>query len=327
MISIGFPGLNKSQGPKIFLSRLRDSINKQGLAKTRSFKLPFYDIALFSSVAHQTYRKPYVIRIDGIYFDRAETCGSNTDLNSPIFNAIRGASGVIFQSEFNRRLVDRYFGNINVPCCVIQNGVPLFEFSPNGPDMRSRLGLSGKAELILTSAAWRSHKRLSSVIDVFLLLVGKRADLHLVIMGGGVPEGERVVHPNIHYAGHIEPHDLPAWYRTGDVFLFLSWLDHCPNTVVEAVASGLPVVCSNQGGTREIIEHSHGGIIAPADTDYDLELVDLYTPRKPNINIVATEVVRALDNMSVYRSNINYSAVDIDQSARQYVRFLEDCLH
>ena len=47
-------------------------------------------------------------------------------------------------------------------------------------------------------------------------------------------------------------------------------LDPCPNSVVEAIACGLPVVCSNTGGTPEIIKATNGGIIVNSDKNYSL---------------------------------------------------------
>ena len=232
----------------------------------------------------------------------------------------------MFQSEFNRRLVNRFKGKVSLPNSIIQNGVDLNEFSPYGPDIKRMLKLPPEGSVMMTSALWRPHKRLSIVTDVFHLLAESHDDLYLIVLGGGVPEDKKSNHPRIRYAGHINPSDLPAWYRTADVFVFLSWLDHCPNTVIEAIASGVPVVCTNQGGTKEIIELARGGIVAEADEEYDFEMVDLYSPPKPNIGVIVDAVTEIMNNSSEYRARINFEAVDIDQVARQYVQFIKQCL-
>jgi glycosyltransferase involved in cell wall biosynthesis len=323
---IGFPNTRQSEGPKIFLSRLRRSIVRQGLAQTSSFLWPFHDISLFNSIARPNYGRPYVVRVDNIFIDQAETCGCTETLNRPIFRAIKKSNGVVFQSHFNRNLVNCFMGSLTVPQSVIPNGVDLEEFSPRGPNMRDRIGVPSDALVLMTSASWRPHKRLSNIVDVFRMLSIKRKDVYLFILGGGAPDQSALHHPRIHYTGHISPALLPAWYRSADLFLFLSWLDSCPNTVIEAIACGIPVVCSNQGGTPEIIERTHGGVVSKADEAYSFGLVDLYAPPSPDLDAILESVDAVIDNLSEYRSRIQFAAVDINHTANHYVQFLENCL-
>lgn len=323
---IGFPNTRPSEGPKIFLRRLRRSIVSQGLARTSSFLWPFHDISLFNSVARPNYGHPYVVRVDNIFIDQKETCGCNEALNRPIFRAITESRGVIFQSQFNRILVNRHMGSPTAPQCVIPNGVDLDEFSARGPNLRSQLNVPSDARVLMTSASWRPHKRLSSIVDMFRMLSLKRKDIYLVVLGGGVPDESALRHPRIIYADHVNPSLLPAWYRSADLFVFLSWLDSCPNTVIEAIACGVPVVCSNQGGTPEIIQRTHAGIISNADQTYSFGLVDLYSPPQPNLKAVLEAVNAVLKNLPEYRSRIEFAAVDINQTAHQYVQFLKNCL-
>jgi glycosyltransferase involved in cell wall biosynthesis len=323
---IGFTSTRKTEGPKIFLRRLRRSITNQGLARTTSFLWPFHDISLFSSVARPNYGRPYVLRVDNIFIDKMDTCGSNTDLNLPIFRSIKNAHGVVFQSDFSRLLVKRFMGSPTVPQCVIPNGVDLGEFSPSGPDLRNRLNIPRDAFVLMTSALWRPHKRLDSIVDLFGALAEERRDLYLLVLGGGISRTTVLDHPRIRYAGHIDPSQLAVWYRSADLFIYLSWLDACPNTVIEAIASGLPVVCSNQGGTQEIVTHAHAGIVSRADQRYSFDLVDYYSPPQPNLKVILEAVYEVLNNLPEYRAKIESAAVDINQTARRYVQFVENCL-
>ena len=58
-------------------------------------------------------------------------------------------------------------------------------------------------------------------------------------------------------------------------FLHLSWLDHCPNVVVDARSCGCQVICSSTGGTKEIA--GEDAIIIEED-EWNYEIVDLYDP-------------------------------------------------
>ena len=58
--------------------------------------------------------------------------------------------------------------------------------------------------------------------------------------------------------------------------IHLAWLDHCPNVVVEAVASGVPVICAESGGTKELVG-GFGAVILEKQ-EYGFELVDYDKP-------------------------------------------------
>lgn len=330
-LRIGFPLSRAAGGPSTFMRRLRASIERQGLARTSTFLDPRVQINLFANIVRNPYSRQYVFRVDGAYFDGAETSGSNETLNRPIYEGIEGACGVVIQSAFDLELV-RSFGRLNRPYEIINNGTDLSLFCPDGSDMRTILGIGSNELVVLTAAKWRAHKRLDDVVEVFLEFSrGKSYPCRLLILGDtagvSIPadgwSSQLAQNAQITLAGHVQPDDLPAWYRTGDVFLYLSWLDHCPNAVVEAIACGLPVVCSNQGGTRELVEMSNAGVVAEADSDFAFELVDLYHPPKPSCNVILEALQDVVHRLDEYRSKIDRDPLDIDVVARRYVRFLE----
>ena len=257
--------------------------------------------------------------------DAKETVGSNEDRNRPIFRSMDNAIGVIYQSEFSKQLIEIHGNCQKKPWCVIPNGVDRNEFSCTGSDHREYLGIKREDRVIVTSASWRAHKRLKDVLEVFLTLATLDSNLyHLVIMG--LPDVAVPEHPRIYKVGHVDPTELAAWYRTGDVFVYLSWLDNCPNTVIEALACGLPVVCTNQGGTGGIVERTNGGIVVEADEPYLFNKVDLYNPPRPHIEGVIEAVLEIFRHYDRFRKAINYERIDIDGVAREYVRFVEYCL-
>ena len=68
---------------------------------------------------------------------------------------------------------------------------------------------------------------------------------------------------------------LISLYKRSKKFLHLAWLDHCPNVVVDARASGCEIVCASAGGTREIAGSNATVIEEP---EWDLSPVRLYHP-------------------------------------------------
>lgn len=322
-LRIGFPLSLSGGGPSLFMKRLRASVSGQSIANVATFINPFTDINIFSNVARDIYGKPYVFRVDGIYFDKNETTGSNYEHNKPIFKGINNATGIISQSAFSYKLISSFHTKIDKPYDIINNGVDIKIFSPKGLDNRKKLGVKDNDLVFVTSTKWRAHKRLKDVINVFIEFEkNSNRACHLLVLGKN-SNIEHIRHPRIHNIGFVPPKDLPVWYRTGNIFLFFSWLDNCPNSVVEAIASGLPVVCSNQGGTRELVEMTKGGVVAEADDDFIFEPVELYNPPTPDYNKILAAINKIVSNYDTYIQNIDRTMIDIDNVAMRYVRFIE----
>ena len=71
-------------------------------------------------------------------------------------------------------------------------------------------------------------------------------------------------HPGIHAVGTKEGDELLAYYAAADCFVFPSYREGFPNTVLEAGAMGLPSIVTDINGSREIVREGENGIIIPA---------------------------------------------------------------
>lgn len=306
-------------GPKVFLNRLVNSIKKNQLCKIHSPFLPFFDIGLYSVYKKNLFNKKYVLRVDGIYFDAQNTFGNTNTLNKKIFDSIDDSSGVIFISEFSKIMVEAFHGRINKPYSIIHNKVPLNLFKPNGHNFRSKLGLKKSDKVLITSAHWRRHKRLKETIELTNLLNQYNDKYKLIILGGKKIKNDN---PNIFFVGEVTPNQLSPWYRTADIYIHLAWIEPCGNTQIEAMASGLPVICCNNGGIGETVKSANGGIISECDTVFYPQLIDYYNPPKPNFNKLIEAIKEIYDNYDKYKNLIDYKCLNIDLAAYQYHSFI-----
>jgi len=325
-IKIGFEAkiyLLGNDGPKAFIKRLRSSIKAQKIAKAKSVILPFYDIGLFKSTNKSIYKKPYVLRVDGIYYDTKETLGPNEKLNRPIFESIENASGIVYISNFSKRLIETFFKKIDKPYIIIHNAVDTNQFNPRGEHHRKRLGIENYEKVIITSAHWRKWKRLEDTVKLFLELLKNDGDHYRLVVLGGNPDYV-VEHKKIHYIGEVKPSELASWYRTGDVYIHLAWLEACGNTQVEAMACGLPVLCTNLGGIGETVRKADGGIVSEADAPYHFQPVDLYNPPKPKHDVLLRDLKKIIDNLELYRNRIKFVELSIDSAAIEYCNFISE---
>jgi glycosyltransferase involved in cell wall biosynthesis len=100
--------------------------------------------------------------------------------------------------------------------------------------------------------------------------------------------------PNVFCLPMIRSDELPKYYKMADAMIHLCWLDCCPNSVIEGLASGLPVLCSHNGGTKELVKDD--GIIIQIEDDYRYgDMVPLYSPPEVDIDIIVDGVLRLLE--------------------------------
>lgn len=319
-MKIGFSQNKSESGPAGFLSKLRESIEVQKLAKTSTCLNPFVTCNLFANKAYNFWFKPYIFRVDGITIDSKLGYDEINRRNSVIKEGISNANGVVFQTLFSKNLVRKILGLEPDNSTIIINGTNLETFSNVGDNKRAELGIPEGAWVFITSAKWRSHKRLKDIVQVFEEFKLIHKDSYLIVVG----ENDLITKSDsIKFLQRVPNRELPSYLRTANCYLFLSWLDTCPNSVIEAIACGVPVVCSNQGGTKEIIELTSGGIVSDADEPFNFDFVDLYFPPKVNNEKVIISMLDLYNNYNKYKANIKREFIDINYVAKKYIRFIE----
>ena len=68
---------------------------------------------------------------------------------------------------------------------------------------------------------------------------------------------------------------LFSLYKSSKYFIHLAWLDHCPNVVVDAMACGCQIICSSDGGTKEVAGKN---AIVIQESGWNFAPVELYKP-------------------------------------------------
>ncbi|PZW46767.1 glycosyltransferase involved in cell wall biosynthesis [Humitalea rosea] len=151
----------------------------------------------------------------------------------------------------------------------IPNGLDLRHFTPSGP--KAALAVPGEGPLIGIVAALRPEKNLGRLLRAAALLRRDGAVFRLVIIGEG-PEREMLealaaelgIAEQVLFAGHMP--DPAAAYRALDVFCLCSDTEQMPFSVLEAMASGLPVAATDVGDIRTMLApENHPHIARPDD--------------------------------------------------------------
>jgi len=148
-------------------------------------------------------------------------------------------------------------------------GVDLARFDP----ARRIPGLLPGEVNVLYAGRLTKEKGVELLADAFLAAHARDPRLHLVLAGGGPeePELRARLAERATFLGWLEGDTLARAYASADVFLFASRTDTFGQVLLEAQASGLPVVAVGEGGPLGLMDDGETGLLRPADA---LELAD-----------------------------------------------------
>ena len=141
----------------------------------------------------------------------------------------------------------------------LRRGIDKQFFHPDHRDrplVEQRYGLPPDRFLLLYVGRLDEAKQPLIVVEAARRLLTSEAPVHVVFVGSG-PLGESIQNELGTAASVIDPlphEELRTVYASADVFVFPSATEVLPNVVLEAKASGLPVLLSNEGGAHELIQ-------------------------------------------------------------------------
>ena len=144
-------------------------------------------------------------------------------------------------------------------------GVDTDRFSPA---LRDSASLPGEISVLYSGRITR-EKGAELLADAFLRAREQEPRLHLVLAGGG-PEEDQLrerLGDDASFLGWLEGEDLARAYASADAFLFASSTDTFGQVILEAQASGLPVIAVDAGGPASLIDSGRSGILCPPRAD------------------------------------------------------------
>lgn len=183
---------------------------------------------------------------------------------------------VVVPSEAYRKKV----GEMGVPDHRIHKlprGVDFTNFHPDkaANGAWGRLGLPEGGFKLIYVGRISKEKNLDALADAYAGLEARIPDLSLTVVGDGPYKAgleERFAgKPRVRFTGVVQGEDLAGVFASADLLVFPSLTDTFGNSVVEALASGIPCVTSNEGGPQEIIIDGECGLVFDPATPGDLE--------------------------------------------------------
>jgi glycosyltransferase involved in cell wall biosynthesis len=152
---------------------------------------------------------------------------------------------------------------------VLRRAVDTQRFHPERRDesLRASWGASPDAPVLLSVGRIAPEKNLHVVIDAYRALVRRAPGARCVVVGDGPDRAAlEAANPDIVFAGTRRGDELAAYYASADLFVFPSLTETFGNVVLEAMASGVPVVAYAEAAAREFIRNGQNGIrVAPGN--------------------------------------------------------------
>lgn len=150
------------------------------------------------------------------------------------------------------------------------NGVDVTRFSPGASELRSRLRIPAEAPVIGFVGRLTQDKGIPELVEAFDAILQGEPEARLLLVGwfdvsedalSAQVRARIESHPRIVYTGFVA--DAAPYYRAMDVMVLPTWREGFPNVVLEAAATGIPVITTLSTGSRDSVVPEVTGLLIP----------------------------------------------------------------
>lgn len=314
-----------------FLHKFTEGAAKQGVTVTQSADEDCDALLIIGGtrdlgtiLKFKKNRKKIVQRLDGInWIYRLRPISLKHSLRSAYGNLVLAfirrylADEIIYQSEFSKVWWEKQYGPLNKPTTVVHNGVNLQQYSPSTTPKHPPFKL-----LVVEGSMGGGYE--SGLENAILLangLVERGQDLELIVVGEVSPVLRKHWHPQIkcpvNWVGSVKREQIPEIDRQAHLLFSADIHPACPNSVLEALACGLPVISFDTGSLKELVGDQCGSIVDYGANSWKLE--------KPNIANLVEGAEKILANWDAYSNAAREHAqtkYGLEKMVESYCRIL-----
>ncbi len=213
-----------------------------------------------------------------------------------ILSTIRSklATRIVYQSKFSQQWWERVYGEDHVPWQVVYNGVDLESYTPIGdgkpPGDHIRIllvegAIGGGYEWGLETGI-KMAERVKSIFgrDTRLMVAGRVDDSVKVGLTGKT-------HIQVDFLGNVPVEKIPELDRSAHMLYAADINAACPNSVIEALACGLPVAAFDTGALPELITQDSGQLVPYGGDPWKLDPPDIEGLAQAAINIMKNKPI------------------------------------
>ena len=234
------------------------------------------------------------------------------------FIRARLADHVIYQSQFVKHWWEDWYRPARVPSSVIINGVDLSRYTPHGLHERP----SGHYRLLVVEgslAGGLSHGVFNAAALASALSKKYRMELMIVGQVDGSTKNKLKGQASfrVQFMDTVAREHIPWLMRSAHMLFSAEVNPPCPNSVIEALGCGLPVIGFETGSLSELVQGDTGRLVPYGTNPWKLE--------PPDIPALAESAVEVLDDQSRFRSAARERAeklFDVEHMVDDYLKVL-----
>ncbi|PKN90641.1 MAG: hypothetical protein CVU44_23095 [Chloroflexi bacterium HGW-Chloroflexi-6] len=324
------PKVHGVGGMVSFLHKFSSAVEKRGVAVTFDLTDEPYSAILVIGGSRQLLslfraRQRVVQRLDGInWIHRKKPVSLKHSLRSEYGNFVLSlirrfvADRIVYQSEFSRVWWNGWFGTLKTPFSVVHNAVDLDVYKPVEP----RAALPYRLLVVEGSMGGGYEGGLANAIrlaEATSGLVSKPLELMVVGEVGEALKAEWNAKSTvpISWAGKVARDRIPQLMNEAHALFSADVHPACPNSVIEALACGLPVVAYDTGSLSELVPASAGMVAPYGANPWNLET--------PVAGLLAQGLAEVLDRQQKFREGARAhaeSAFGLEAMTEKYLNAL-----
>jgi len=172
---------------------------------------------------------------------------------------------ITYPSENNKTTLSNYY---NGTLTKLTMGIDSGKFRTiDKKECRKKLNLAGDRKVLLTVSRLYDLKQVDKIIEILNEL---NEDFIILVVGHGTSEYEKYLNEKakkllnqnkIRFEGYKTSDELVEYYNAADLFIHVSKSEAGPVSIMEAMACGLAIFCTNVGNTAELLKENNAGII------------------------------------------------------------------
>ena len=230
----------------------------------------------------------------------------------------RLAQHVVYQSEFVKHWWEDWYRPARAPDSVIINGVDLHRYTPHG--LHERPNSHYRLLVVEGSLSGAQNSGLFHAVQLAQFLA-KKFKIELMVVGH-VDNRSRYKLQNqtlfrMRFMGTLPPEQIPWLMRSSHLLFPAEVNPPCPNSVIEALACGLPVAGFETGSLSELVQEDAGRLAPYGANEWKLE--------QPDIATLAEAATEVLQNQPRFRTAAREQAearLDLDKMVDEYLKVL-----
>jgi glycosyltransferase involved in cell wall biosynthesis len=313
-------------GPLVKVKRLKEYFPEHAWTFNLVYALSNAPYLSAAALDWLRWRKiPIVLNQNGVFYP-GWYAGDWKGMNAVMARAYHRADHVFWQSDFCRRAADRFLGQRQGPGEVLFNAIDTRRFRPAEarPERPFSFLVTGKIDAHIAYRLEATVAGLAAAraagLDARLIVAGWVADAARAAAEDRI--AQLGLKGAVTFTGAYTQEGAPAVYQSADAYVMTKYLDPCPNTVLEALACGLPVLYSASGGVPELVG-AEAGVGLPLPEEWEA----IHAPTAEAIGEGMLAVAKTAPAMSVAARARAVAEFDIapwiDRHARIFRSLLE----